>query len=73
MTKSEAINVVLGIAEEEIGYLEKKNNSKLDSKTGNAGSANYTYGQCFKSFFALSRPKAFMKHQEINAAHQGCP
>ena len=42
MTKSEAINVVLGIAEEEIGYLEKKNNSKLDSKTGNAGSANYT-------------------------------
>nr|DAW57880.1 MAG TPA: hypothetical protein [Caudoviricetes sp.] len=42
MTKSEAINVVLGIAKEEIGYLEKKNNSKLDSKTGNAGSANYT-------------------------------
>lgn len=42
MTKREAINVVLGIAEEEIGYLEKKNNSKLDSKTGNAGSANYT-------------------------------
>lgn len=42
MTKSEAINVVLGIAEEEIGYLEKKNNSQLDSKTGNAGSANYT-------------------------------
>lgn len=42
MTKNEAINVVLGIAEEEIGYLEKKNNSKLDSKTGNAGSANYT-------------------------------
>ena len=39
MTKSEAINVVLGIAKEEIGYLEKKNNSKLDSKTGNAGSA----------------------------------
>ena len=35
-------SVVLGIAEEEIGYLEKKNNSKLDSKTGNAGSANYT-------------------------------
>ena len=42
MTKSEAINVVLGIAEAEIGYLEKKNNSQLDSKTGNAGSANYT-------------------------------
>ena len=42
MTKSEAITVVLGIAEAEIGYLEKKNNSQLDSKTGNAGSANYT-------------------------------
>lgn len=42
MTKSEAINVVLGTAEEEIGYLEKKSNSQLDSKTANAGSNNYT-------------------------------
>lgn len=42
MTKKEAINVVLGIAEEEVGYLEKKNNSQLDSKTGNVGSNNYT-------------------------------
>ena len=30
------------IAEAEIGYLEKKSNSQLDSKTANAGSANYT-------------------------------
>ena len=42
MTKSEAINAVLGIAEEEIGYLEKKSYSQLDSKTANAGSNNYT-------------------------------
>lgn len=42
LTKTEAINVVIGIAEEEIGYLEKKSNSNLDSKTANAGSANYT-------------------------------
>ena len=42
MTKSEAINAVLGTAEEEIGYLEKKSNSQLDSKTANAGSNNYT-------------------------------
>lgn len=42
MTKSEAINAVLGTAEEEIRYLEKKSNSQLDSKTANAGSNNYT-------------------------------
>jgi len=41
-TKDEAINALIGVAEEEIGYLEKKSNSDLDSKTGNAGSANYT-------------------------------
>lgn len=33
---------VIAIAKEEIGYLEKKSNSDLDSKTGNAGSGNYT-------------------------------
>ena len=42
MTKVEATNAVIGIAEEEIGYLEKKSNSQLDSKTANAGSGNYT-------------------------------
>ena len=40
MTAAEAINTVIGIAEEEIGYLEKKSNRQLDSKTANAGSGN---------------------------------
>lgn len=39
-------STVLKIAEAEVGYLEKKSNSQLDSKTANAGSANYTkYGR----------------------------
>lgn len=38
----DAIKKVIGIAEQEIGYLEKKSNADLDSKTGNAGSGNYT-------------------------------
>lgn len=33
---------LIAIAEAEVGYLEKKSNSNLDSKTGNAGSKNYT-------------------------------
>ena len=33
---------VIDIATGEIGYLEKKSNSNLDSKTANAGSNNYT-------------------------------
>lgn len=41
-TENEAINALIGVAEDEIGYLEKKSNSNLDSKTANAGSANYT-------------------------------
>lgn len=37
---------VIEIAKAEIGYLEKKSNSNLDSKTANAGSNNYTkYGR----------------------------
>lgn len=35
-------NDVLKIAAAEIGYLEKASNRDLDSKTGNAGSGNYT-------------------------------
>nr|DAG73362.1 MAG TPA: PlyB like endolysin [Caudoviricetes sp.] len=42
MTKTEAINKVLSVAKAEIGYLEKKSNSQLNSKTANAGSGNYT-------------------------------
>ena len=33
---------VIAVAEKEVGYLEKKSNSNLDSKTGNAGYNNYT-------------------------------
>ena len=33
---------LISIAEAEVGYLEKKSNANLDSKTGNAGSKNYT-------------------------------
>ena len=40
-TVQDVLNVALG----EVGYLEKRSNSNLDSKTANAGSANYTkYG-----------------------------
>lgn len=36
------IDKLIATAEAEIGYLEKKSNKDLDSKTANAGSANYT-------------------------------
>lgn len=42
MTKEQAINKVIEIAKNEIGYLEKRNNTNLDNKTVNAGSNNYT-------------------------------
>lgn len=41
-TTDKAIEKVILIAKNEEGYLEKKSNSQLDSKTANAGSANYT-------------------------------
>jgi hypothetical protein len=37
-----AIDKLIQIAKNEIGYLEKASNSQLDSKTANAGSNNYT-------------------------------
>lgn len=37
-----AIDKVIEIATAEVGYLEKKSNSQLDSKTANAGQNNYT-------------------------------
>lgn len=37
-----AIEKLLKVAEAEVGYLEKKSNSNLESKTANAGSNNYT-------------------------------
>ena len=42
MTAAEAIDRVIQIAENEVGYLEKKSNSNLYDKTANAGTANYT-------------------------------
>lgn len=42
MAKSEFINRLIKIASNELGYLEKRNNSQLDSKTANAGQNNYT-------------------------------
>lgn len=36
------VSKLVAIAKAEIGYLEKKTNANLDSKTGNAGSNNYT-------------------------------
>lgn len=37
-----AIDKVISIAQREVGYLEKRSVDMLDSKTGNAGDANYT-------------------------------
>ena len=42
MTRAEAISRVINAAQNEVGYLEKRSNRDLDSKTANAGSANYT-------------------------------
>lgn len=36
------IEKLIGIAKNEVGYLEKKSNSQLDNKTANAGRNNYT-------------------------------
>lgn len=43
---SKAIEKIIAVAENEVGYLEKKSNKDLNSKTANAGKANYTkYGK----------------------------
>lgn len=39
---SYTVQKLISIAEAEVGYLEKASNSNLDSKTGNAGRANWT-------------------------------
>ena len=36
------VNAVIKIAEQQVGYLQKKTNSNLQDKTANAGSNNYT-------------------------------
>ena len=46
VTQNEAIEKVLDLAREEIGYHEKLTNSQLDDKYANAGGGNYTkYGR----------------------------
>ena len=42
MTKDTAVNIVLAIARNEIGYREKNSAAGLDDPTANAGSGNYT-------------------------------
>ena len=42
VSENQAIDALIACAENEVGYLEKMSNSQLDSKTGNAGTANYT-------------------------------
>ena len=42
ITKTQAINAMIATARAEVGYLEKRSNSQLDSKTANAGYNNYT-------------------------------
>ena len=41
VTASDAIQAAINIAKAEIGYREKASNANLDSKTANAGTANY--------------------------------
>lgn len=43
---SKAVEKIVAVAENEVGYLEKKSNKDLNSKTANAGKNNYTkYGK----------------------------
>ena len=42
VTPEAAIQAAIKVAQDEVGYLEKKSNYDLDSKTGNAGDGNYT-------------------------------
>lgn len=47
------VNTVIQVATNEIGYLEKKSKSNLDSKTANAGKNNYTkYNRDYMSWGA---------------------
>ena len=42
MTDYEKVQKVVKVAQNEVGYLEKRSDYDLDSKTGNAGDGNYT-------------------------------
>lgn len=41
-TEKSEVEKIIEVAKGELGYLEKRSNSQLDSKTGNAGYNNYT-------------------------------
>lgn len=48
MANCNYVDSVIKVAKNEDGYLEKRSNSSLDSKTANAGSSNFTkYGKWF--------------------------
>ena len=50
------VDKLLTVAKGEVGYLEKKSNKNLNSKTKNAGSNNYTkYG----AYFGINGPDAY--------------
>lgn len=50
------VDKLLDVAMAEVGYLEKKSNKNLNSKTANAGSNNYTkYG----AYFGINGPDAY--------------
>ena len=49
---TDAVELVIQIAKNEVGYKEKASNKNLDDKTANAGSANYTkYGRDMHSVY----------------------
>lgn len=53
-----AVEKALNVARNEIGYLEKRSNAMLDSKTGNAGDKNYTkYAARMDKLGAYNGPK----------------
>ena len=59
------VDKVLNIAEAEVGYLEKKTNADLDSKTKNAGYNNYTkYGRDMHKLYpsVMDFPAAVIAH-----------
>ena len=41
-TEKSEVEKIIEVAKGELGYLEKRSNSQLDSKTANSGSSNYT-------------------------------
>lgn len=60
---SSQIDNLISVASDEVGYLEKKNNTQLDGKTENAGSNNYTkYG----AWYGLNGSSAYWCHMFVS-------